>query len=1387
MPSTRLSAYCDKVIEAGWIAAMVLVPLYFNVYSSRVFEPDKLTLLRSIAVFMSAAWLVKAVEEVSHGQRPLHLSWRTPLVLPTLILVVVYLFSTLTSVAPFTSLWGSYQRLQGTYTTLSYIVVFFLILNEMRRREQLERLITAAIITSVPISLYGLIQHYGIDPLPWGGDVTRRVASNMGNAIFISAYEIMIFFLTVGRIIESFIAILTEEEDFIADILRAAAYIFVALIQTITIWFSQSRGPLLGLLAGAFTFVLFGLLALRNAALDRGSLTRTDVTRVLGVLVGLACVGGVVGLGLVTATQAIGMMKDVALSTMRVAGLWVGATMGGAVLSLLLIAVRRTWKWLWLVWVAEAFLVAGFFVFFNLPNSPLSPLRDLPYIGRLGKVFQTEGGTGKVRVLIWEGAVDMISPHEALGYPPTDPDDPFKTDKLNPLRPLIGYGPESMYVAYNPFYPPDLAHYEKRNASPDRSHNETFDALVITGGIGLAAYMFLFGSVFYYGLKWLGWINNGRERNIWLGLVLSGGVLGAAIIVVWQGVNFFGVGLPFGMVAGLVLYLVVYASFLYQAPEEEIRVDRRAIGSREILLVALVSAILAHFVEIHFGIAIAATRTYFWIYAALLVLLGRDMLQEGPVSALVPEPGQPSTPAKTSRKARQRRRRRSRRTSPQPRPRPSHSRGLPVWLGPVLASALILVLIMGTLGFDFVTNSGHISVDDPTTCNPQVARLLAPCWSSKAWKIIKHDLTVLPARGRQRPEDTTSFMTLALLGLTLMIGSVATLSEMARRGFFKRRSEDWGWGTLLLLTLAVMATLVTLFSIADRHLQLGVMQMTRDQSSLVGLISDLLGVSMYLSSVLDALYVFVFSLVLLIGLALLVGKRLPKRWATPWGVMAAVPLFALALFIMNQTNLKVIRADVIYKQGEEWSRQKQWDLAIAHHKRALEMAPKEDFYYLWAGSAYLEKSKSASAQGCIITGEPSISAVLSMSVEQTSNLCRQDLLMSARTILLQARRVNPLNTDHTANLGRLYKNWADLDKNAENRADRIDQSIGYYSQATRLSPQNTIIWNELATVFLYQRGDPEKAREMVQRSLELDDRFEQTYMILGDSWIREAEPLFNQLAKKNAELAAAPEDEQDAIKQEIVLLRKERDEKLEVAIASYRQALEIKPRTVNIYATIASAYEQMDRFEDAVTAFNDAIAASPKSHQSYIGLAQLYQRHNHLEEAVAHYRQAIQIAPKNADYRLALANLLEGMGKYDEALLEVREAVNLKPEDPALRQSLAFLYQRLDMYTEALAEAQTAAQLAPTDATSQLLIGDLSRTVNDLQAAAAAYEQALVIAPNLDNAWNVHLNLALIYQERGELEPALSHAVAALQVAPEDQRAQISNFVTSLESQQENP
>ncbi|MDD2696139.1 MAG: hypothetical protein PHD58_09460, partial [Anaerolineales bacterium] len=212
---TKLGRFADSLMELCWLAAVISVPAFFNVYSSRIFEPDKITLLRSITFVLLVAWLVKLAENwrSASGEPAISLSklkafLKTPLVLPVLILTLAYLISTIFSVTPRVSLLGSYQRLQGFYTYLSYLVVFFAILVNMRSRPQVERVITAVILASLPISLYGVLQKYNIDPIPWGGDVSRRIASNMGNSIFVAAYLIMANPLTILRIYQSFGAIL---------------------------------------------------------------------------------------------------------------------------------------------------------------------------------------------------------------------------------------------------------------------------------------------------------------------------------------------------------------------------------------------------------------------------------------------------------------------------------------------------------------------------------------------------------------------------------------------------------------------------------------------------------------------------------------------------------------------------------------------------------------------------------------------------------------------------------------------------------------------------------------------------------------------------------------------------------------------------------------------------------------------------------------------------------------------------------------------------------------------------------------------------------------------------------------------------------------------------
>jgi hypothetical protein len=265
---TKLSRICEGLMEATWLAAVVLIPLFFDVYSSRIFEPDKIAILRSLALLVVGAWFVKVVEEngirwerLEPGRSQVAEFLKIPLVVPVLLLILSYTLATAFSVMPRTSLLGSYQRLQGTYTTFSYLVIFAALLVNLRKRSQVDRLITTIILVSMPIALYGFLQKYRLDPIPWGGNVSARIASNMGNSIFVAAYLVMVFPLTLGRIVEATQAILRNAPQMALNIAKTTIYMFILGLQLFALYMTQSRGPALGWFASFFFVIL--MLSLR--------------------------------------------------------------------------------------------------------------------------------------------------------------------------------------------------------------------------------------------------------------------------------------------------------------------------------------------------------------------------------------------------------------------------------------------------------------------------------------------------------------------------------------------------------------------------------------------------------------------------------------------------------------------------------------------------------------------------------------------------------------------------------------------------------------------------------------------------------------------------------------------------------------------------------------------------------------------------------------------------------------------------------------------------------------------------------------------------------------------------------------------------------------------
>ena len=1187
---TKLSIFCDKIMEAGWLAAAIVVPLFFNVHSSRVFEPDKLSLLRSIALVMVVAWLVRSLEAFARRPRGPRSEERsgaraflqTPLVIPTLLLVGAYLLTTITSVIPRISFWGSYPRLQGTYTFICYVVVFMLMLNTLRSRQQLERLLTVIIVTSFPIALYGIIQHFQLDPLPWGGDVTARVASNMGNAIFVAAYLIMVVPVTIGRFIinlrtfEGPHALGEGDARDAPGLLWTVAYVLLLALQALCLTFifgyqlfflsdvshvagGSSYIALLvsSLLASVsmalFSMLIFGRLRLPHAvrmasrvALFAGQslalsyflllIFRLNYVVLTGTVAAeFVALGALMLLFVVSfwftfreegiGSHLLGILYGFVLSIQlicifftRSRGPWIGLLVGLFVF-VFIYAVRRRMTWLWVGAAGAAVAGMLFLAVLNVPDSPLAPLREIPYVGRLGQIFETETGTGKVRVLIWEGVIDLISPHEPIGLPPD------QLDGLNALRPLVGYGPESMFVAYNRFYPPDLAHYEARNASPDRAHNETFDALAMTGWIGFITYMILFGSLFYYGLKWLGAAMDRRQRMIYIIMwILGGGLfaLGARLIEgTWR---FSGVALAVGITLGFLAYLVIHA-FALRRKDEADDIPFRD----QVLLIALFSAIVAHFIEIHFGIAIAATRTYFWIYCALLVIIGLS-LWEHPAAetGTQQEAPRPQADAGMSRRGRRRRR-------PGGQGRRFARLGS-LWRGieDLASLSLLMGLVMATLGYDHITGVFRASAGGYS-----VPWLLVLTWLAGG-AIIMFEWRGGIAQGEQ------SGIVLPML-------------------------------VYIFISLGIFATFTVIhYSIVSYEPE-------------IRTVDDLVAYSRLLSNTVVVYYAVVFGVMLMVALALASGRARLAPQLGRWPSALAVPVLLVgAIVLVFSTNVNLVRADTHYKQGLNWDENQQWDASIALYKESMLLAPEQDWYHLFMARALLEKAQSITDDEGRVSFEPqSLDDFLRLSSQEVAFLDRDSLFLSAFVVLTKAKDINHLNTDHSANLGRVFRVWAEGSTDPQQFEQRWEQSVSYYEDATTLSPHNAQLFNEWGMVYL-MAGKYDEAITKFRESLALDAEFLQTYLLLGDTY------------------AVAGD--------------------IDGATEAYEKALDLDPNQVKPHLQLCAFYGQQGKLEQAGERCRKAIQLSPNNYQAHRNLALIYRDLGRIEDALTEAKIARELA-----------------------------------------------------------------------------------------------------------------------------------------------------------------
>ena len=256
-----LAIVADNVAEAAWLASVVVVALHFNLHTFTIFEADKIAMFKVLAALLLAALLLRISVWRYSGHTATASEMAAAIPPASAGIAVALLLSTGLSIAPQISWHGTYMRAHGAVMELCLLAVLVAQCVGLRRPAQLQRLLDTIVLAATISALYGILQHLKLDPAEWGqaflGD---RVSSTQGNPIFLGAYLVLTLPLTLACALQT----LLRSTGGMRNHAQAALQLLSAIIQVLAIWFTGSRGPLLGIAAGCLFMAICQAAALNN-------------------------------------------------------------------------------------------------------------------------------------------------------------------------------------------------------------------------------------------------------------------------------------------------------------------------------------------------------------------------------------------------------------------------------------------------------------------------------------------------------------------------------------------------------------------------------------------------------------------------------------------------------------------------------------------------------------------------------------------------------------------------------------------------------------------------------------------------------------------------------------------------------------------------------------------------------------------------------------------------------------------------------------------------------------------------------------------------------------------------------------------------------------------
>ncbi|MEK7463147.1 MAG: hypothetical protein AAB621_02185 [Patescibacteria group bacterium] len=206
--------------------AVPFIPLYIATDLVFPFITGKAFVFRALIEIAFSLWLVLAIFYKEYRPQ------KTGLLLALSVFILIVTSATVVGVDPLRSFWSNFERMEGLITYL-HLFAYFLVMGNVFRKIDWFWFFNAFVISGLVENVYGLSQVLGKIPSPQGG---FRIDGTVSNPAYLAAFLIFVTGFCAWLFINS------------KNKYLKIYYALVGIFSLVIIYFTASRGPVLGIL-----------------------------------------------------------------------------------------------------------------------------------------------------------------------------------------------------------------------------------------------------------------------------------------------------------------------------------------------------------------------------------------------------------------------------------------------------------------------------------------------------------------------------------------------------------------------------------------------------------------------------------------------------------------------------------------------------------------------------------------------------------------------------------------------------------------------------------------------------------------------------------------------------------------------------------------------------------------------------------------------------------------------------------------------------------------------------------------------------------------------------------------------------------------------------------